>query len=380
MSVGMGQALMMAVWPPCRFLHIASRMQRIGRFLGHLSFKQSSWAGAELGTRYWSWFCESLWTLNTRPLEADFASLACGNYQTRSRDWGFLNGLVSVQLMRTASSWGNCGWSEAVLLSVSLLLMGGCLACAGQSIWWERARPDPSVLWGCWGKCLPSHSFCSSRDIRAKVRRLSLAGVGLAWTRGRGLQGDQHLEPLGCAAYIGDLELWLWTVPHSSGQAGSESKGWQWVGRSLRSASGQAIQATSGKVSLFHWLQFSFLSSGEKVSSLLAVRRTKEISSNLVRLPAERRSGHELGFLQASRGTGAQRLTDYSLRQESWALARERGEGKGETKARTEALPAWPGPSSLSSPSSPEAMGAWGLLGKMLSGGRVRGREEKETV
>ena len=371
---------MMAVWYPCRFLHIVSRMQRIGKFLGHLSFKQSSWAGAELGTRFWSWFCESLWTLSTRPLEADFASLACGNYQTRSRDWGFLNGLVSVQLMRTASSWGNCGWSEAVLLPVTLLLMGGCWACAGQSIWWERTRPDPSVLWGCWGKRLPSHSSCSSRGIGAKVRRLSLAGVGLAWTRGHGLQGDQHPEPLGCAAY---MVTWNcdWAVPHSSGQAGSESKGWQWVGRSLRSASGQAIQATSGKVSLFHWLQFSFLSSGEKVSSLLAVRKTKEISSNLVGLPAERRSGHELhGFLQGSRGTGAQRLTDYSLRQESWALARGRGEGKCEAKARTQALPAWPGPSSLSSSSSPEAMGAWELLGKRCLGAGCREGKRRRHI
>ena len=50
MSVGIGQAYIMAVWSPYSFLYIASRVQKIENFLGHLSFKQSSWAEAELRT------------------------------------------------------------------------------------------------------------------------------------------------------------------------------------------------------------------------------------------------------------------------------------------------------------------------------------------
>lgn len=61
---------------------------------------------------------------------------------------------------------------------------------------------DPSVLWGCWGKHWPSYSSWSSRAIRAKVSRPSLAGVGLAWIRGHDPQADQNPEPLDHAAYM----------------------------------------------------------------------------------------------------------------------------------------------------------------------------------
>jgi hypothetical protein len=84
-------------------------------FLGRYPLNEATGAQAEQGIRVWSWFYDSLWTLSTCPLEA--------NCKTRSRDGGFLSGLVSLQQKWTALSWGNCGWtgSEAVLLYLTFL-------------------------------------------------------------------------------------------------------------------------------------------------------------------------------------------------------------------------------------------------------------------
>ena len=97
---------------------------------------------------------------------------------------------------------------------------------------------------------------------------------GLAWTRRCGLQGNQ------------DVSLWIVLLTWSPGPVTWSSSLQLWAGwvRQQRlavgwevlekCASGHAISNPGhlGKVSPSHRLQFSFLSRGEKVSSLLAVR------------------------------------------------------------------------------------------------------------
>lgn len=139
---------------------------------------------------------------------------------------------------------------------------------------------------------------------------------GLAWTRSCGLQGNQDVslrivlltwspEPVTRSS---SLQLWAGWVRQQR-----LAVGWEVF---EKCASGHAINNPGhlGKVSPSHQLQFSFLSRGGE--SVLSAGCKNEISSHLVQLPKERRSGHELSQRKSS-GSEAQRLTDYSLRQES---------------------------------------------------------------
>ena len=230
MSVGIGQAYLMAIWSPYRFLYIASRMQINGNFLGQLSFKQRSWAGAELRRRFLSWFCESLCILSIRPLEANFASLACGNYQTRSRDWGFLNNLAGVQLMRTSSSWGNCGWSPTEFFSLPTF----CWEAAAELVQVrvsggrEAGLTSLSASYICsvgmLGQVLGLTLLLLIKGHQVQGKEAQPGRGGPAWTRCCGLQGNQDVS-LWIVQLTGHLDLWLRAAPCSSGQVGSDSKG-----------------------------------------------------------------------------------------------------------------------------------------------------------